>query len=79
MLRAFASAELYLHSDFYASHPHLVTQHSKKNKVGLDERMLEHSLPFPANDHLEKTGNINESIKREALLIVKIRGARLFV
>ena len=68
VMRALASAEMYLHSDFYASHPHLDTQHSKKNKVGLDKRMLEHYLSLPVSDHLEKTGNISESIKREALL-----------
>ena len=68
LLRALTSAELYLYSEFYASHPHFATLLASERSSALLETFFSHSISHEASDLL--TGffkNYADCVKHEAL------------
>ena len=69
LLRALTSAELFLFSEFYASHPHVVTLLATSNQKDLMETLFSRSFTFSPNDLLVNNGqNFSDAIKSEASL-----------
>ena len=68
VLRALTSLEMYLYTDFYASHPHFMCLLSNEQASNLSELMFFRSLSFDASDGFSKTDrNYSQCVKQEAL------------
>ena len=67
LLRALTSAELYLHSNFYASHPHFLNLLANEETSYILKSMFSCSVSHDVDKSSNMSENYSDSIKIEAL------------